>query len=906
MNNQDIIALINNGNSPETTAANLIELFETNREDFSRITFSEGQNIFHHLLLNKKTKIIELMIEHEGLIKLCDIPDNFGQTVLHYLAKTPDLDPVFMEKISKRLSHLLNTQDEHGNTTLHVGVVNDNTVWIQTLMNEPGVNRVLANAEQKTPYDLTSSPLIHSLLRSIDLSKIKLSNLPDEEVLATQRKEMRDTFPLLSSNDRGALASSSSPVLSDSNGSLTSSSSQSSCDSSSPRRDSSYRENLIELLSQDPCEYNKLLQTFCSHCLGADIDADDQLKTLLLNSRKNIRLLNDAQTVLSPILQAQEYKFQQEKKQLQTSFLETLSMGGLFAVLPPPITPDFSHIDSEKPRQLLSSLWLICAGQDTVDSERNLDLIQLKYCAIGLHNSKPLNDLLTHLNSLFPSFDHYQKLFANYLVWQLISRNLALFYDPENPVWEQWGSFKQQNASNDSGLGELGRQLNESIDMLISRRAHLCNSKLLKNWQTLMTLSCHSVFNQEKLSFGQLVQDAISAGSSEQAGLINTIAGELKKHGKSWYQRLSTHPFESEEGQAVISENARYFDQLFDYFSYKVLKPDAPVKRQSALKFLLRLAQQLYASDGDMPRDLNHFKLVFQVIDSPPISRLKSLFSEWSPHEQLIWKEMKKFITEGNEKWIRQTIRVEADSLSPVCNFAKDYEFARQNETPVYRLAMCGKALEPLEQSAQIVQFDSSVYHSDLPGYFNDYVISSAKERDARSCRIQPREKMDVLNLSESAENIAEDLITTMTDFKEDFLNRGVIPGVVWGKRTRPAAEITDVLMNWAQTRLSALDKTQIQAPLKEFNSTMLYLTKVINQYDHSNHPVKINPLSMMDKLNQLKSSLLNADSRAAAQSSSCPEKKSSGSGMSRFFQRRLSFRGDPHGASSSTPSRKS
>lgn len=891
MNKEEIIALLSTENTQETIAEQLLAWIKQDPAFFSTARFIHGRTLFHFLLAKQLTRVIEILLTYKELLDLARKPDRNGLTILHDVARKKQDNPALLKHLMDSLPELLNTQDINGETPLHLAVKNNHIDNVRDLVRDTRVNRLLKNHKKKTASDLTRSWELRDALTFVDLTQISVPELcRTGGDLATSARELEEKFPLLSTRSQTTASSSSahSPSTSPRSVSFTD------ANESSSSSEALYDEDRVEALkrlaeryanSGSTQDYNQLTLKFCSLCHTVDLGKEPSIKESILSFPGNISLPGDVCKLLAPVIKAQIDDEQIHKQNALTDFIKLLICNGLMAELPPMPAPDFTSF-TEGRKDLLEILWLITAGQDPKKSGYSINFEQLNHCALGLQNLGSLDEILIHLGLLYAHFDNKQKMVANYLVWQLASYNQPSFIEHEHQDSLQISDFKEFNINPHIGLGVLGKDINELIGKLMNNNTGRFNLVLLKNWQELQQWTGHVSFDRVRYSFTHLIDTALSCTGDDQKRLVTLIANELKMHSKTFYQKASAKHYGSQgtETAQLISSQSRYFNQLSNYFSTKLLLQPADTITNT-LRLLVLLARELYRIDADEHPDLNHLMLILGVLNHTDVSRLDTFFKQLSQEEQQVIGELNRLTTEANCKWMRQTYATYSATLPFLGRILTDYTLAKEgNNNPLHQAEVIGKILLPLVKLNNILQFSPVNHLSDLPTCFNEYSMIPRKKLRYASYRIQPS-RLNVIELPEQTGLV----LSTLTLLTENYLNNGIIPSIKMQGNPWPAAQIIDILMLWFTRMLSSgsCDKKILTVPFKQ---TMNQLIDVIFQYEHANHPKipgKINRLYIMSQISQLEKSVSSGEDMTPITPMLPPGKKSGKSAaIKTFFSR--------------------
>lgn len=902
MNKEKIVGLIDSDTAQEIIANILIDQFKNDPALFFDLEFIKKRSIFHLLVSKNMSMVIEQLLKIPPLRALAFKADKYGQTFLHYACKDIKTDPQLLITLLPHIPEMVNAQDNSGNTPLHLAILckHQTIVWI--LVKNIKVNRSLKNHAQKTPFELAADEdeQLKKARLYVDLTQIKLPDLNRyEKPLTPSSERFTDSFPLLSSRHLSGASSSSdslssphllTPSLAASGSNELSQSDFSLLDEedSDNERLSAHLlfERLIKAYQQEPTslEYQEAEQYFFSICRCIDLSKVPNLESLIISTPGNLHLIYKLQTKLYPQILSQYQRIQENKRQLLEQFISLLIRNGLMADSEPYPLPDFTKI-AQEPEQcsILEQIWLITAEQIQANLERQPDLRTVNLRTLGLQFSLPFETILQSLRTLFPLFDHHQRLIANFIVWKILYNG-----DNEDVVsltqdQLQFKLFKKHNARTGVGLGELGSQLNESLAQLITHHQAYHTNRLFKNYQLLTTWSGFSAFNSVRLSFDNMIEEALASvekdntkpkdnakpkdntklkgnaklkNNIEPKDNITPIAEELKIITKEFYQSVSLQEFNNERNDALnLAAQTKYFNQLNSYFIDKIIGR-SPERVLATIKLLLQLAQALFVFGQDIQPDLNHLMLISSILNTTSISRLTKYLDRLSPQEKIIIKELNSLVSkEKNSQWMRKIPAVFKDSLPFPGNILSDIYFAKEgNSSPVSGAEEIGKILVNLLEIKERVKFLPTCSYSNLKEFHQQLPIFDPDLMYYASLRMQSKQS-DVIELLCTKDKF----LSTLETLNQEYLQNSIIPSVKYQDVVIPSSELGNKLLSLFLTMLPPSNSCPIeeiklfQDAVKQLEITLKKLNEISRQYQHVNHPEKLNLCYFNIQINQLK-----------------------------------------------------
>jgi hypothetical protein len=115
--------------------------------------------------------------------------DEFGNTGLHTLASTMEIDTKTMKDIANYFTLVCNAQNKDGNTPLHIAAMTGNQNAFDILL-DMDVKINLVNNNNEKPIDTTNAPYFQNILSSISMQETR-GAIPADEMNSIKKESSR-------------------------------------------------------------------------------------------------------------------------------------------------------------------------------------------------------------------------------------------------------------------------------------------------------------------------------------------------------------------------------------------------------------------------------------------------------------------------------------------------------------------------------------------------------------------------------------------------------------------------------------------------------------------------------------------------------------------------------------------
>ncbi|CAM2810024.1 RasGEF domain-containing protein [Legionella worsleiensis] len=893
MNREKIQALISSDTDEKIITRELIKWFIT-EPDLINTRYELGRTVFHLLVLHNKAQVLNALLEDTTWKLTGDVSwhevatgtDQNGWTMFHYAAKADEHGINTMDVLLKFFPHTVDAQDINGNTPLHEAILAQR-LWAVKKLVEHKCNRSLKNKNGQTALEL---PKINSDLRmallAVDLSSLKS--------LDSRFRTNKDTLSKDSSMSSLFNLKESCPLLTTKRGSSSSASSSSSTLSlhsslrySNIERSESSSSNLSWEQETECTELNEIanktafqvfsrlikayqtnkrsvisasLQNQLTELLTTGLLADDfgLYLTPLLKKPENLRLIHDELDNLSPRVHELYSLIQDQTTAVITDFL-TLFTDHSSIVDSAPRNPPIFDSSTQKIRTIQESLWLLTACQIKHNSERTCDLAAISHRALWLLSATPLSELIMHLNELYPHFDQYQKLIANFVIMQLIHYDAINSIKPDPDTAKQLTVLTQQNNDEVNGLGTLGTDINRHL----LKTRELCSvyekHPLLRNYYLLnQALNQPTALNMLR-SFDQLVDEALAKTRSKREEEVQLIAHELRMLTFFFYQNVSIAEFynknwekadicsQSGEKDHVCDVNcvtvgkstlARHiveftdnFNKLSNYFVVKLLA-QPPKNLKNSLQLLIEIAQALCPLNNEHYPDINHLMVINSIFNNLDISRLVNFDKELTAEDNAYRMEIETITSRDKNYRVMRHVYLQYRTTLPFLGiFRRDIIFAQDgnvNAAPMVSTEACGEILKHLLEIKLLINFERVHFHTNFPEFLKEYQCIDEENVHRASLRRKPRTS-DQIHWIHTTEQFQSNLNMLIND----YLPMEIIPIVVTGKKTYKPKDLPVFLVNSITSITKEFLKKQAKNQTKKHTNTekdSLALLNLLNQ----------------------------------------------------------------------------
>ena len=188
---------------------------------------------------------------------------------------------------------------------------------------------------------------------------------------------------------------------------------------------------------------------------------------------------------------------------------------------------DELNVSAENQDQIaiLKTLWLLTACQDNPNSKREFDVNLIANRVLGLLGTISFQEIIIHLQDLFPIFDKDQKIVANFIILQL------LFHHTNDKIQlppEISAEIRAISVLNSEHLGKLGEQINQHLEKALDLSSLFTEHRLLRNFYLLNRAISTPSTTRTNRSFDTLVEHALNLPRKERKEHIALIAHELR------------------------------------------------------------------------------------------------------------------------------------------------------------------------------------------------------------------------------------------------------------------------------------------------------------------------------------------------------------------------------------------
>ncbi|KTD64969.1 RasGEF domain-containing protein [Legionella shakespearei] len=462
--------------------------------------------------------------------------------------------------------------------------------------------------------------------------------------------------------------------------------------------------------------------------------------------------------------------------------------------------PDFTSIypGDAAQQELACEIWNLCT---LTKKDRYFDKKELSRLILGIQSGISLKNIIRAFIQLFPHFDRYQKLIAGFIVKELIlTVNSKAGLETCALTLR---CFLEQNIHPDTGLAQDGLQYKELMNELIALKHTFLDHPAVVNYGKLNNWLLYEPTLQvaEECSFDHLVHAALNKPLNDRTGEIKQIAAELRKLSLYYFQHISLDEFErgawQKDQKATKSPNivlaTKLFNYLSNYFAFIILSQGAN-NINNSLNFMVELSCEL-AGHEDGP-DLNSLMVISSALDSSPVSRLMNLNAGLDPKDASAIVELNALVSQkGNFPFLRMAISSFPDAIPFMGLFLTDLTMSSESNQILVAADVVAPIFTTILRVKDSAQRQSLIFSTDIFRFFNSEFIPPGNERlDCMSYRIQPF-KGDVINL-----NQIRDYKELFQQLQEHYIDRQLVPVIVFNDTTYPLQRSIQLLLHWVLT----------------------------------------------------------------------------------------------------------
>ncbi|ARG96803.1 RasGEF domain-containing protein [Legionella micdadei] len=880
MNREMIELLISSKKNDEKIIKKLTVWF-TNNSLLIDEKYLFDRNVFHLLIKKNKLNVIEALCSNPNWRRKALEPDKFGNTILHYAIKSSKA--IDLGRLIKLFPELINKPNNSKNTPLHEAVLAEKIDAVKLLLEHPAVDRSIKNHTESTALSLARDRKeLAPLFFYVDPSLITSLNLKSRITPETVDGNFRAFFPLMCSKSRSSPRSalSSSPRAKESTSStLTLFASRAAENNQKAIEEAVIRaRQFLKLIARAHQEKESSIkcQNF-QHEFNVLCVSDPFVEHLKLSSEEQTlgtyEVISNSLRTLHPLADKKYSTYQKEAYYLQTSLIPLLLNNIQRVDLEPRGKPqiDISEATNE---ELLNHLWLLTAGQSDFDKQREINFAVINESAISLLSSFPLEKILIQLRVLYSSFDFNQKLIANFILVQLLLYSGVNAF-PFGPAFHmQLRFFCKKNVNFNTGLAELGEELNIILQMAAKLSSALLDEPIIRNFSNLNRL-VQFTFVSKLHSFDQLVDCAIAFPREERAKYVQSIANELRMLTMMFYQEVSICEFnncywskeETKHLSPSIVKFTDYFNKLSFYFIEKILNQPSDNTR-NALQFLIELSQALCALGEEKYPDLNHLQVLASVFSSSNISRLTVELGKLSTTDRKTIEEICTIASNlKNYQYMREICTTHRTALPFLGLFLTDVTFARDgNENALHRRAVVGEILKTILEIKLKINSECLIFVTDLPQFINTYPLPETGNLEDKlyilSRRIQPR-KTDHIDF----DKLRSENPGVVIDQLSSFLKEDILPSSFFDKKSHPPSQFAEVFISFFENSLSHFqaqhNDSDVANLMDKFQNAVENIFRINNTYYFPKKlSSNLNPIYYSGRIQELRKQVLTDSSQ--------------------------------------------